>query len=63
MAKRARDDIDEEYAADFIRTAHNPNRWRLAFDLLNQQTFETVIGRADRAPATPPSCCSPRLIP
>ena len=35
------DGLDEIYAADFIATTHNPPRWRLAFDLLDQQMVET----------------------
>ncbi len=41
VARRVLDGIDEGYATDFIATTHNPNRWRLAFDLLDRQRFET----------------------
>jgi hypothetical protein len=41
VARRVLDGIDEDYAADFIARAHSPNRWRLAFDLLDWQWIET----------------------
>ena len=63
MAKRARDALMKSMRPTLSarRTTRTDGGWRSISS--TGRRLKPVIGRADRAPATPPSCCSPRLIP